>query len=211
MEFQIAINGFILGFTIAAAIGPIALLCVQRTLERGWGVGFVSGLGVATSDALYGLIGGLGLTVITNFLVGQQFRLRLVGGLALLYIGLRALFAKAEIKPAQEKVEGSSGYLGAYSSILFLTASNPMTIILFAGVYAGLGELGLVAGWGLAALFAAGIFLGSVVWWLILITGVNMLRSRFRVEMLTRLSKITAVVIVGFGVWVLISLLGLNY
>jgi threonine/homoserine/homoserine lactone efflux protein len=158
---------------------------------------------------LYGLIGGLGLTAITNFLVGQQFWLRLGGGLVLLFIGLRALFSKVETHPAQVNTEGSSGYFGAYSSILFLTASNPMTIIFFAGVYAGLGELGLGAGWGSAVLFAAGIFLGSVAWWLILITGVNTLRSRFRIEMLTSLSKITTLVIVGFGVWVLISLAGL--
>ncbi len=201
MDITIFFKALVIGFTVAAAVGPIGLLCVQRTLQRGWRVGFISGVGVATADALYGLIGGLGLTVITSFLVGQQLWLRLVGGLVLVYIGVKALRAK-QMQAAKDKQAGTGDYLTEYVSIFFLTLSNPMTIIFFAGIYAGIGELGVGSGWAAAGPFALGIFLGSVVWWLVLITTVNLVRHRFKPEMLLGLNKLTGVVIAGFGVWI---------
>jgi threonine/homoserine/homoserine lactone efflux protein len=207
VEISILIKAVIIGFTVAAVVGPIGLLCVQRTLQRGWNYGLFSGVGVASGDALYGLIGGLGLTLITNFLVGQQFWLHLIGGAVLVHLGLKAVFSPKEIQAAQEVDSNVSGYLGAYSSIFLLTLSNPMTIISFAGVYASLGDLGLKSGGLQAFSFAAGIFLGSMGWWLLLVSTVASLRSRFKPELLGSLNRIMGLVITGFGIWVWISLL----
>jgi threonine/homoserine/homoserine lactone efflux protein len=192
-----------IGFTLAAAVGPISLLCIERTLRRGWRIGLASGLGVATADALYGLIGGLGLTVVTSFLISQQTVLRLIGGVVLVSLGLRTLLSKSDIKAAEERASGVSGYLGAYTSIFLLTLSNPMTIISFAAIYAGIGSLGLDSGWAAAVAFSLAIFIGSSLWWLVLVIGVNQLRARFKLALLTQLNRVSGLVIAGFGVVIL--------
>lgn len=199
MTLATFLKGIGIGFSVAAAVGPISLLCVQRTLRRGWGIGLASGLGVATADALYGLIGGLGLTAITNFLVGQQSMLRLVGGAVLVYLGLKTFLSKGEVQAAAERSKGAVGYLGGYTSIFLLTLSNPMTIISFAAIYAGIGVLGLEDGWIAASAFSLAIFVGSSIWWLVLVSGVNRLRSRFKPALLLRLNRFSGVVIAGFG------------
>lgn len=206
METGILLKAIGIGFTVAAVVGPIGLLCVQRTLQRGWKYGMLSGLGVASGDALYGLIGGLGLSIITNFLVGQQLWLRLIGGAVLVYLGVKALMSPRQIQAAEETDASAGGLLSAYTSIFLLTLSNPMTIIFFAGVYASLGELGLQSGTAHAISFALGIFFGSIGWWLLLVTSVSALRSRFKPEMLGSLNRLTGLVIAGFGIWVWISI-----
>jgi threonine/homoserine/homoserine lactone efflux protein len=203
MTLSTFLKGIGIGFSVAAAVGPISLLCVQRTLRRGWGIGMASGMGVATADALYGLIGGLGLTIITNFLVGQQTILRLVGGVVLVYLGLKTFLSKEDAQAAKERPQGVAGYLGAYTSIFLLTLSNPMTIISFAAIYAGIGVLGIDNGWTAAVAFGLAIFIGSSIWWLVLVSSVNQLRSRFKPTLLRLLNRISGVVIAGFGLVVL--------
>jgi threonine/homoserine/homoserine lactone efflux protein len=166
-----------------------------------------SGLGVASGDAFYGLVGGLGLSIITNFLVGQQLWLRLVGGAVLVYLGVKALRSPHQIQAAEEIDASVGGYLSAYSSIFLLTLSNPMTIIFFAGIYASIGELGMQSGTSNAFSFGFGIFLGSLGWWLLLVSLVSLLRTRFKPEMLGSLNRLTGLIIAGFGVWVWFSLL----
>lgn len=203
MTLTTFLKGIGIGFSVAAAVGPISLLCVQRTLQRGWRIGLASGLGVASADALYGLIGGLGLTIITNFLVGQQTTFRLVGGAVLVYLGVMTFFSKTDVETAREHPQGAAGHLGAYSSVFLLTLSNPMTIISFAAIYAGIGVLGLDDGWLAAVAFSLAIFIGSSLWWLVLVSGVEQLRSRFKPALLMKLNRISGVVIAAFGLAVL--------
>lgn len=207
MENNIFIKAMVIGFTVAAVVGPIGLLCVQRTLARGWKWGMASGLGVACGDALYGLIGGLGLSLITNFMVGQQLWLRAIGGGVLVYLGLKALLSPDPTQAAEEHSAGAAGFLGAYTSIFLLTLSNPMTIIFFAGIYAGLGEIGLGSGLMEAVVFALGILLGSLAWWLLLVSSVSALRNRFKPTMLSAVKRVTGLLIAGFGVWIWVSLI----
>lgn len=192
-----------IGFSIAAAVGPISLLCVQRTLQHGRGIGLASGLGVASADAIYGLIGGLGLTVITNFLVGHQLLLRLIGGVVLVYLGVKSSLAKGEVQAAKERPHGVVSYFRATSSIFLLTLSNPMTIISFLAIYSGIGVLGVNHDWINAVAFSLAIFIGSSLWWLVLVSGISQLRDRFEVSLLFQLSRISGAVIVGFGMIIL--------
>lgn len=203
--FSLFPQGIAVGFTLAASVGPICLLTVQRTLLRGWRIGLVSGLGVATADALYGFIGGLGLTVVTDVFIGQQGWLRLVGGVVLVYLGLKITSSQPETKPAHEQAQESGNYLSAYSSIFLLTLSNPVTILVFAAIYMGIGMTGVTTGWSSAAMFGLGVFLGSAAWWLILTWGVNLLRKRFQPAMLGWVNRIIGLVITGFGVWILVT------
>src|SRR5512135_2615737 len=119
METGYLLKGFLLGFAIAAPVGPIGVLCIRRTLADGRLIGFLSGLGAATADMFYGSIAAFGITALQQLLVRQQGWLRLVGGVFLLYLGLRTFFAAPSAQAAQ--TQGTRGRLGAYLSILGLT------------------------------------------------------------------------------------------
>jgi LysE type translocator len=124
------LRGLVIGFSIAAPVGPIGVLCIRRTLADGRAAGFFSGLGAATADALYGAVAAFGLTAISSVLIGQATWLRLGGGLFLCYLGIKTFLARpaAEATPAR-----ATGLIGAYVSTLLLTLANPTTILSFVG------------------------------------------------------------------------------
>ena len=126
MEPGFFLRGLLIGFSIAAPVGPIGVLCIRRTLAQGRVAGFVSGLGAASADMVYGAIAAFGLTAVTGLLVRQQEWLRLLGGLFLCYLGLRTLLARPGGSSAD--AEGRSR-AGAYLSTFALTLTNPMTIL----------------------------------------------------------------------------------
>jgi threonine/homoserine/homoserine lactone efflux protein len=167
--------GLILGFSIAAPVGPIGVLCIRRTLAQGRLAGLLTGLGAATADAIYGSIAAFGLTAATSFLLGQGHWLRPAGALLLGYLGFRTVLSR----PTADVPRGaSSGALQAYLTSLGLTLTNPMTIFSFGAAYAGLG-LGTRSVDPLAAAWmVGGVFLGSVLWWATLTMAVGWLRTR---------------------------------
>ena len=196
------IRGLVIGFLVAAPVGPIGLLCIQRTLTRGRAVGFVSGLGAASADASYGFMAAFGLTLISSFLVAQSVWLGVVGGLFLCYLGARTLFAP----PAQQAADAQEhGLLSAYGSTLLLTLTNPMTILAFVGIFAGAG---LASGRGdalAAGMLVVGVFLGSAAWWLLLSGGVSLLRRHITAGVMVWINRLAGVAIVGFGLYALVS------
>jgi threonine/homoserine/homoserine lactone efflux protein len=197
MDPELLARGFILGFTIAAAVGPISLLCIRRTLAEGQIVGLVSGLGVATADGTYGAIAAFGLTAITDVLVAWQRGLALVGGAFLLWLAWRTVRSVPAVAAA-ETTGGRRGLAGAYLSTLGLTLTNPMTILSFAALFVGLGvTAGDVAG---AATLTAGVFLGSASWWVVLTTVVALLRTRITRAWLRRVNIASGLLIGAFGV-----------
>ena len=189
-------RGFILGFTIAAAVGPISLLVIRRTLAEGRVVGLASGFGVATADATYGGIAAFGLTAVTDLLVGGGRLLGLVGGIFLLWLAWRT--ATAEPGTAATTVERRGGLAGAYLSILGLTMTNPMTILSFGALFAGLGVTGENV--AQSALITLGVFLGSAAWWVVLTTAVGALRSRITNRWLRVINVVSGIVIGGFAI-----------
>lgn len=194
----------VIGFSIAAPVGPIGVLCIRRTLAQGRAAGLISGLGAATADAVYGSIAGFGLTLISSTLIDQQNWLRLVGGLFLCYLGTRTLIAQ----PAEQAAPASrSGLLTAYGSTFFLTLTNPMTILSFAGVFAGLGAASAPQDYGRAALLVLGTFAGSALWWFVLSTAASILKSRINAGVLKWVNRVSGVVVIGFGLAALLSLL----
>ena len=205
MDAIFVLRGLLLGFSIAAPVGPIGVLCIRRTLSAGRGMGLVSGLGAATADATYGAIAAFGLTVVSGFLLSQQLWLRLLGGAFLCYLGVRTFLAA----PAPEAAPvGGGGLAGAYVSTFFLTITNPLTILSFAAIFAGLGLGGSGAEAGAALGLVLGVFLGSALWWLLLSGVVSLLRARFDLRAMRWVNRSSGLLILGFGVLSLVSAVG---
>jgi threonine/homoserine/homoserine lactone efflux protein len=204
MDPTLIIRGFVLGFTIAAAVGPISLLCIRRTLAEGRLVGLVSGLGVATADATYGAIAAFGLTAVTDLLVDGRRVLGIVGGAFLLWLAwrtFRAVPPEAAAVPAD--APDRRGLPGAYLSTLGLTLTNPMTILSFGALFVGLGVTG--GGAAGATLLTLGVFAGSAAWWVVLVAAVGTLRTRITPRGLRRVNMASGLLIGAFAIVALAS------
>lgn len=210
------LKGLVIGFSIAAPVGPIGLLCIRRTLADGPAHGFVSGLGAASADAVYGAIAGFGVALVTDALIGSQVALKLVGGLMLLWLGWNTLRAR----PADQSVDRpaevrrAAGLVGAYASTFLLTLANPATILSFAAVFGGLGLSPASGGNGaggdstaVAAVLVLGVFVGSALWWFALSASVGAFRRRVTPAAMLWINRASGAVLGGFGIAALASLL----
>lgn len=196
MDIIFLLQGAAIGFAIAAPVGPIGVLCIRRTLAEGRLAGFVSGLGAATADAIYSCIAGFGLTFISSILMNQQAWLHLIGGLFLCYWGIKTFLAKPV-----ERTALPEGITGAYASIFLLTLTNPMTILSFTAIFAGLG---LSENFRSAAALVMGVFIGSAIWWLILSGCVGVFRKRVDSQWLQWINRISGIIITVFGLKALV-------
>jgi threonine/homoserine/homoserine lactone efflux protein len=203
MRFDLFSEGLLIGFSIAAPVGPIGVLCIRRSLSDGPTIGLVTGLGAATADALYGCIAAFGLTSISSVLVEQQHWLALLGGIFLCYLGIRTFFSAPAERPAEAR---GKGMLGIYASTLLLTLTNPSTILSFIAIFAGLG-LGKAADYPGASLLVAGVFVGSAAWWLILSNGVGLIRGRINLGWMQMINRVSGCFLFAFGVFALSRIL----
>jgi len=196
MEWDLFLRGLIIGFSIAAPVGPIGVLCIRRTLTEGRASGFLSGLGAATADALYGCVAGFGLTVISGFLIDQRFWIQLIGGIFLLALGIKTLRSV----PAERAAAASgSGLAASYGSTLLLTLTNPMTILSFAGIFAALGVADMGGDLSAAARLVLGVFFGSAAWWLILSGGVGRMQEKLSAGVLRWTNRLSGAILLVFG------------
>jgi threonine/homoserine/homoserine lactone efflux protein len=193
----IFLRGLVLGFLIAAPVGPIGILCIRRSLSMGRMAGLLTGLGAATADGFYGCVAAFGITVLSDLLVSQAFWLRLMGGLFLCYLGIKTFLAKPAEDAAAPEHQGTA--LSLYASTVFLTLTNPMTILMFAGVFAGSG-LAIAKDYGAATILVAGVFLGSALWWFLLSFGASLFRAKITGSNLRLLNQISGLILLVFGV-----------
>lgn len=196
------LKGLAFGFLLAATVGPMWILCFRRTLAHGRLFGFVSGMGVATADALYGFVAAFGLTVVSSALLAQKFWLSLIGGAFLCWLGIRTL---RSLPVDQSATAPASSLAAAYTSTLALTLTNPATILAFAAIFAGLG-LASSASYADASLVVIGVVLGSAAWWILLALGAGWLRTRSGPRTLRAVNVVAGISILVFGVVQLISL-----
>jgi threonine/homoserine/homoserine lactone efflux protein len=188
------LRGLAIGFAIAAAIGPIGLLCIRRTLVEGARVGLVSGLGAATADALYASIAAFGLTALSDLLVGWRRPLGVIGGCFLLVLAIRGF--RSHPQAATDRPPRSLA--SAYATTLGLTITNPATILSFAAAFLGLGLAGHDT--ATAAVLVLGVFAGSGTWWILLAGITAALRPRLGPEALARIAAGSSVLIGLLGV-----------
>jgi threonine/homoserine/homoserine lactone efflux protein len=198
VESNYLLRGIIIGLSIAAPVGPIGLLCIKRTLEKGKCSGFYTGLGAATADLLYGIIAAFGLTVVTAALFSYNVALQIIGSLFLLYLGVTTFLRT----PAASAKVAETNLASDYLSTLGLTLTNPVTILSFMGIFAGLGFAGVNS--TLQKTFLVlGVFLGSLLWWFFLSQFVGTIRHRLSPETISILNKCSGVIIATFGLLML--------
>lgn len=204
MQFMIGwdlfIKGYILGFAVAAPVGPIGLLCIRRTVQFGRLSGLFSGLGAALADTIYGFIAAFGITLISDFLLAEQKWLRLFGGAFLIFLGFRTFMAKH----VTEQAVTHKTLLSDFVSTFILTLTNPLTILAYVAIFAGLG---IAEKHFLHALWlVGGVFLGSVTWWLILSEGVTLFRKRVTNEVMVWINRVAGILIAVFGLLAWLSI-----
>jgi len=203
-ELSFFIRGLLIGFSIAAPVGPIGLLCIRRTLSEGRLAGFLSGMGAASADMFYGAVAAFGLEAAQDFLVGQSNWLRVAGGIFLLYLGIKIFYSKPVEKTIAPRKDG---LFGAFLTTFLLTITNPITILSFIAIFAGLrlGDTG--QNYLSASMMVVGVFLGSAAWWLTLSTGVSLLRTKLTPALLTWVNRTAGIIIFSFGIFSLGSIL----
>jgi len=208
LNLTIFFQSLLIGFSIAAPVGPIGILCIRRTLADGRRAGFISGLGAATADAFYGAVAAFGLTFISTFLITQSIWLRLGGGIFLIYLGFRTILAQpADNETQNQSEQNHQGMLSYFVSTFLLTISNPLTILSFAAIFAGLGAGRFNSQDNFASLLMVmGIFLGSCIWWFFLTLAAGFVRDRINNNTLIWINRIAGAIILVFGILVLISI-----
>ena len=198
----VLVQGAAIGFLVAAAIGPIAMLCIRTTLERGRIAGIAAGMGVAVADTIYAAIGAYGISFLGAALTSGETWLKLVGGLVLIAFGIY-LARKQAVSAADEK-EVPKSIIADFGMTLALTLTNPMTILSFAGLFAGVSGL---RGFPLTEIPALllGVFAGSAVWWVALAFVIGLIRHRISPTTMLWINRGSATAIIGFGLYVLVE------
>ena len=206
MDWSILPKGVLLGLSIAAPVGPIGVLTIRRTIGDGFRMGFATGLGAATADATYGLIAAFGLTAIMTMLTDHADLIRLIGGIMLLVIGTRAFWhaRNSGLGPAAETGRALTP-LGSYAQTVGLTLTNPMTILSFIGMFAGIGISSGGGELANAIALVAGVGLGSALWWLSLSYITSRLRHRLSKGAVRAINLGSSLIIIGFGVTALVA------
>lgn len=205
MDTHFLIKGFVIGFTIAASIGPIGILCIRRSLANGYLSGFFSGMGVATADGFYGAIAAFGLTFISSFLIKQHLWLQIIGVIFLVYLGIKILIVRP-VDTNQNEIK-SSGFIHDYVSIFFLTIINPMTILLFTAVFANLGVVQGSENYGSAFMLTLGVFAGSATLYFLLSIVFGVFGKKLSSNAIMLVNRISATIIIGFALATAISLI----
>ncbi len=207
MDFSAVVLGAVIGFLVAAPVGPVAVLCIQRTLTDGRLVGYATGVGAAIADTVFGALAVFSVAFVQSFLTHHQTSVRLVGGLVLIGMGAWGLFGRKNVSrselAAQTLRVDHATLLQAFGSAFVVTIFNPITILAFISIFAATGVSvrteGLFESW----ILIIGIFVGALAWWAFLTSITATFRQRFTDRGLRWLHRISGLVIMGFGLYAL--------
>jgi threonine/homoserine/homoserine lactone efflux protein len=199
LSIELLIKGVIVGVAIAAPVGPIGLLCMQRTLAGGWLAGLISGLGAATADSVYGSIAAFSLTFVQDFLLEHTKAISEAGGVFLCLLGIRILLKRPALVVARPKLS-TAGVVGEFFGTFMLTLANPVTVLSFIAIFAALNTSAASDSYGAAATLIIGVFAGSAAWWLFLSLGVGGIRHRIDEPALRWIGRLSGTLVIAFGV-----------
>jgi len=206
MDVIFFLKGLVIGFVIAVPVGPIGILCARRVLTHGRRAAFLSGIGAATADVIYGFIAAFGLQFVSDILQTYQTWFRLAGGALLLVLGIKTFVEKPERK-IRLSILRKKRHTGMYASTFFFTLTNPITILSLTAVFAAFGVAGTRGGVVAALVLILGVFLGSAFWWLFFVGVFSVFKRRFKRRELEEINRIAGLIITGFGALALVSAL----
>jgi threonine/homoserine/homoserine lactone efflux protein len=196
----------LIGVAVAAPVGAMGVLCIQRTLAGGWLAGFATGAGIATADAAYAACAAFGVTAVSAAIEALQAPLRLAGGAVLVWLGVRAIVAPVVHEVVHDEA-AVRGYGALYASAVGLTLTNPMTIMAFAAVFASAG-LAVSGGPGPALVATFGVAIGSLAWWVALVTTVSAARHAVSDRAVHLVNRLSGAAVAAFGIAAIISGVG---
>jgi threonine/homoserine/homoserine lactone efflux protein len=203
MDVGIVVQGIIIGLILAVPVGPLSLMCIQRSLSDGRLHGIISGCGVATADSLYATVAFLGLTAVSGFILSWQEFFRFFAGLVLIIVGIKIFFTLTGPEGSRSLHET---YAKDYFSMVAIAIANPMTIIFLMVTLPGFGFVFGGSSTVSAAEFAGGFFCGSATWWIFLCGSLGSMRSRISAGNLTLINRVSGIFITGVGAVMLLSL-----
>ncbi len=208
MDFVLFAKGIIAGFVIAAPVGPVGILCAQRTLAKGIPAGLIAGSGAAIADTIFGAVAAFGLTFIAGLLIQIENWLRLGGGILLLILGLLTILKK--ISPSEEPKRSLTRTAGDFASTFVLTITNPMTILSFSPVFLAVGAIVPQGDLPRAWTLILGVLAGSSLWWLTLCALASLFRQKLSLSRMQIINRISGGLIIVFGLLVLASVTSLG-
>jgi threonine/homoserine/homoserine lactone efflux protein len=204
LDFILILKGIVVGISVSAPLGPLGILCIQRTINKGFFSGFISGFGAAVADILYASVAGFGISIIANFLKAHQGIITGVGGIIVFIVGI-LIFRSNPVKQIRQQKTQKRSFVSDFVSSFFITITNPLTIVVFGMVFTGFG-LDASSTIKLILFTLIGIFSGALLWWMSLTLFVNIFRRKIRLRNLYWINKITGLFVAIFGVIVFLSI-----
>lgn len=204
-ELALILKGMAAGFTISMPVGPVAVLCITRTLHKGRFSGFMTGAGGATADTFYALAAGFGLSIVINFIEANRTPLQIVASVFVLFFGV-LIFTKNPVKDYRNRGKEQSGWISDYFSALPLAFTNPVSLFVYLGVFSGISLAYAESTIAAPLLLVPGVFVGSLLWWFTLSSIIYLFRSRIKLRTLLRINQIAGFLIILFGLALIFGL-----
>ena len=208
MILTLLIKGILVGLLASIPLGPIGVICIQRTINKGKLSGFLSGMGAASADTLFAAIAGFSLTFIISFIEEKHIIFQAIGGVIVFGLGIK-IFYTNPIKQLRRHKRKKNSLLEDYLSVLLVTITNPLAVFLFIALFASLGVVAEGTDFLLSLVATSGVFVGAILWWYILTTLVDTFRSKFRLKQLWWINKISGAAILIIGAVAIIGLIRL--
>ncbi len=208
MILTLFIKGIIVGLLASIPLGPIGVICIQRTINKGKLSGFLSGMGAASADTIFAAIAGFSLTFIISFIEERQVVFQAIGGIIVFALGVK-IFYTNPIKQLRRHKRKKNSLLEDYLSVLLVTITNPLAVFLFIALFASLGVVTEGTNFLLSLVATSGVFIGAILWWYTLTSLVDIFRSRFRLKQLWWINKISGAAIFIIGAVAIIGLIRL--
>lgn len=206
MLLSVILRGFLIGFVASAFLGPIGVLCIQRTLSKNQKSGFVSGLGMASADTFYSAIAFFSLSFVLHFIEDHLMVIKIIGVLCVMAVGVKIFFSNPVVQIRRNRA-GKSNLWQDFISVLLLTLANPAFILVFIFLFAAFGvsndTLGMFNGW----FMIAGVFAGASSWWFLVTAVVSLFRKKFRPRHMLWINRISGGIIVALGIITIILII----
>lgn len=205
-DIEYLFRGIMVGLMVSIPLGPMGVLIIQKTLNKGPLAGFVAGMGAATADLFYATAAAFGLGFIMDTVNEHSLALQISGGIFLMFLGMRTYLANPLKRIKAKKNVSRKGLIEDFLSLFFLTVSNPVAIIVFMGVFAGISVFGEKPSSLMQSLVLVGVLIGGGLWWYTLTSLINIFRKRFRLRLIVRINKIAGIIIAILGLLLIIAL-----